>query len=325
MGGIYFHIVPYIKRSMTRYIITIGVGLFILSATVSAALSDSRLLLNQYRQFSATTKPLDRNLALRIQSDEQGRRLRVDVYGIVNQPYPRVAEALSSPAAMCDFLILNMNVKTCTYEQVGRRLFMTIYIAGKNYAPLYRTLEIEPYFELQKKDRNYLKVLVASREASRGKTEYSVFVEAVPYGKATLVRFSSKYFASRINKAATTAYLKTFALNKVGFTVIGRNNQGLPEYVRGMQGVIERNAVRSYLALQAYLETTDAPVNLRFESRLWRWFKLTNVYKRQLHEMHWQSYLLNKRREYQNQLMMQKQILRRVSKRGLQQRLKSGG
>lgn len=310
---------------MIRIIITIGAGLFILSAMANAAFSDSRLLLNQYHQFSATTKPLDRNLALRIQSHEQDRRLRVDVYGIVNQPYPRVAEALSRPAAMCDFLILNMNVKTCTYEQAGRRSYITIYVAGKSYAPLYRTLEIEPYFELQKKGRNYLKVLVASREENWGMKEYSVFVEASPYGKATLVRFSSTYFASRINKIATTVYLKTFARNKVGFTVIGHNEQGLPEYVRGMQGVIERNAVRSYLALQAYLETANAPAELRFESRLRRWFKLTDVYKRQLHEMHWQSYLLNKRREYQNQLRMQKQITHRVSKRDLQFRLKSGG
>ncbi len=292
--------------------VIIGFSLMVYSTIANADRADAHQLLSQYRQFSTNIKPIDKSLPLRIQSNEQDRSLRVDVYGVVSHPYSRVADALSSPAAMCDFLILNMNVKTCTYMRENRRASMVIYVAGKNYAPLYRTLKIEPYFELQKKSKNYLRVLMASRKGRWGMKEYSVLVEASPYENKTLVRFSSNYHASRINKAATTTYLKTFARKKVGFTVVGRNKQGLPEYVRGMRGVIERNAVRSYLALQAYLETASMPPNRRFESRLRRWFELTDVYTRQLHEMHWQPYLHNKRREYQNQLRLQRRILRRA-------------
>lgn len=300
---------------MPLRIITFGVGLFILTTTANLALADSRMFLNQYLQFSAVTKPIDKNLALRIQSHEQGRRLRVNVYGFVDYPYSQVADVLVSPAAMCGFLILNMNVKACTYSQGERRVNMTIYVAGKKYAPLYRTMKIEPHFELQERNSKYLKVLMTSPRGRWGIKEYSVLVEASPYANKTLVRFSSNYETSRLNKAATSMYLKTFARKKVGFTVVGRNQSGQPEYVRGMQGVIERNAVRSYLALQAYLETASVPPSQRLESRLRLWFGLTDVYSRQLHEMDRQSYLNNKKREYQNQLRLQQQLSIRTSKR----------
>jgi len=310
---------------MTLRIITFGAGLFILTTTVNLALADSRLFLNQYFQFSAFTKPIDKNLALRIQSHEQDRRLRVNVYGFVDYPYSQVADVLASPAAMCDFLILNMNVKACTYQQGERRANMTIYVAGKKYAPLYRTMKIKPYFELQKRNRSYLKVLMTSPKGSWGIKKYSVLVEASPYKNRTLVRFSSNYESSRLNKAATSVYLKTFARKKVGFTVVGQNQLGQPEYVRGMQGVIERNAVRSYLALQAYLETAGVVTNQRLKSRLRLWFELTDTYSRQLHEMDWQSYLHNKQREYQNQARLQQRLSTRTSKRQPQPRESTGG
>ena len=262
-----------------RFVIA-GIGLFILSAVASADEADARMLRSQFSQFSAVTKPIVKSLPLRIQSREQDRHLRVNVYGLVNYPFSQVADVLARPAVMCDFLILNLNVKTCTYLSGNRRANMVIYVAGKNYTPLYRTLQIKPYFELLKRDKNYLRVLMTSSETRRSLRQYSVLVEASPYKNRTLVRFKSNYRASLIGQTATVAYLKTFARKKVGFTVIGRNQQNQPQYIRGMQGVIERNAVRSYLALQAYLETAGAPPKHRFETRLRRWFELTDVYTR---------------------------------------------
>lgn len=310
---------------MSSRIITLGIGLFILTTAANLALADSRLLLNQYHHFSKVTKPIDKRLALRIQSHEQDRRLRMNVYGFVNYPYSQVADVLARPAVMCDFLILNMNVKTCTFTPGERRANMVIYVAGKKYAPLYRSMKIEPYFELQERSNNYIRVLMASPKRRWGATEYSVMLEASPYKNRTLVHLTSAYKASHLNKAATSTYLKLFARKKVGFTVVGRNQSGQPEYVRGIQGVIERNAVRSYLALQAYLETASVLSNRRFESRLRRWFELTDVYSHQLHEMDWRSYLSNKQREYQNQLRQQQRLSIRTSKHWTPQEISAGG
>lgn len=291
-----------------------ALGLLLISVAANADQTDAKLLLHQYRQFSSVSKPINKNIPLRIQSHEQDRRLRVNVFGIVSHPYSRVVAILSKPAVMCDFLILNMNVKTCTYRQAGQRAEMMIYVSGKRYSPLFLALEISPYFELQKKNNKYMRVLMASRKSEWGLKEYSVVVEATPYGESTLVRFTSQYHASRVNMAATAVYLKTFARSKVGFTVVSQNQRGEPQFVGGMRGVIERNAVRSYLALQAYLETASVPAEQRFETRLRRWFNLTDAYPRQLREMQWQSYLSNKRREYDNQRKLQQRIFRRASK-----------
>lgn len=287
--------------------------LLAMSGAVTAQQTEAKLLLSQYQQFAIHTQPIDRNLALSIASHEKSRRLDIKVYGIVDQPFSKVSAVLSDPAVMCDFLILNLNIKTCTYAQDKQRTELVIYVAGKNYSPLYRAMEINPYFELQKKNNQYMRVLMASRKSRWALYDYSVIVEATALGNATLLRFTSKYHASHINMAATLAYLKTFARNKVGFTVVGHNELGEPKYIQGMRGVIERNAVRSYLALQAYLETSNTPEKKRFDSRLRRWFKLTDAYPRQLHEMELQSYLDNKHREYRNQYKTQQKILRRDS------------
>lgn len=297
-----------------RQIISIGVGVFILGAITGAGPDHSSRFLIRYQQFSNDIRPINRTLPLRIHSEEHERRLHVDVYGIVSQPYERVANALTYPKAMCDFLILNLNVKACTYEPAGRYTLMTFYVAGKKYTPLYRSMEIEPYFEQHIKSNHYMRVVLASRKRRWGAKDYSVLIEAAPYRKSTLVRFSSNYTASRLNTAATATYLKTLARKKVGFSIVGQDEHGKPQYVRGMQAVVERNAVRSYLALQAYLETTAVLPGNQFDARLKRWFELTELYSRQLHELSWEDYLRNKRKEHKNQLRIQQQIFRRQSK-----------
>ncbi|MBP1752878.1 MAG: hypothetical protein H6Q57_1714, partial [Geobacteraceae bacterium] len=82
---------------------------------------------------------------------------------------------------------------------------------------------------------------------------------------------------------------------------------GEPVYVSGVRGSVERNAVRYYLAIQTYMDTLSIPWNQRFEKRISRWFDLTARFPRQLYEMDKGEYLATKRREHNNQLMLQKE------------------
>jgi hypothetical protein len=50
---------------------------------------------------------------------------------------------------------------------------------------------------------------------------------------------------------AMKTYLATLGSSKVGFTVTRRQSNGQPEYIRGMRGLVERNAMRYYLAIDA--------------------------------------------------------------------------
>jgi hypothetical protein len=102
-------------------------------------------------------------------------------------------------------------------------------------------------------------------------------------------------------KLAMQAYLATIGSDKVGFTVIGKEADGAPEYIGGVRGVVERNTMRYYLAIDSYLGAVTAPPRHRLEKRLQSWFAATEQYPRQLHELGKADYLDMKRSEYLRQ------------------------
>ena len=71
-----------------------------------------------------------------------------------------------------------------------------------------------------------------------------------------------------------------------------------------MRGALERNTMRYYLALDAYLDALSAPPQAQFEKRLRTWFASTERYALQLHEVTLGDYLEMKRKEYKRQQAM---------------------
>jgi hypothetical protein len=100
-------------------------------------------------------------------------------------------------------------------------------------------------------------------------------------------------------RLATKAYLATAGRNKVGFTITGQDADGKPVYINGVRGMIERNAMRYYLAVEAYLASLSAPPAEQQEKRLQAWYAATERCPAQLHEMERDDYLAMKRREVQ--------------------------
>jgi len=68
-----------------------------------------------------------------------------------------------------------------------------------------------------------------------------------------------------------------------------------------MRGVVERNTMRYYLAIEAFLGALSAPPQAQLEKRLHDWFAAVERYPRQLHEMDEGAYLDMKRRETRRQ------------------------
>jgi hypothetical protein len=64
-----------------------------------------------------------------------------------------------------------------------------------------------------------------------------------------------------------------------------------------MRGMVERNAMRYYLAVEAFLGALAVPEPERTEKRLHDWFDSTQVYARQLRELDRNEYLQMKRVE----------------------------
>jgi hypothetical protein len=96
-------------------------------------------------------------------------------------------------------------------------------------------------------------------------------------------------------------YLATIGRGKVGFTMTGKRSSGQPEYIGGMRGVAERNTMRYYLAIDAYLGALTTPPPLQLQKRLQNWFTATEQYPRQLREVDRTAYIEMKRSEYLRQ------------------------
>jgi hypothetical protein len=87
----------------------------------------------------------------------------------------------------------------------------------------------------------------------------------------------------------------------VGFTVTGKQTDGRPLYIGGMRGLVERNTMRYYLAIEAFLGALSEPPQAQLEKRLHDWFAAIEHYPRQLHEMEQGAYLEMKRKEIRRQ------------------------
>ena len=103
-------------------------------------------------------------------------------------------------------------------------------------------------------------------------------------------------------------YLATLGSGKVGFSVTGTDPDGKPIFVGGIRGVIERNTIRYYFAIESYLETLALKPGKRFLARINKWFELTERFPRQLHELDKKDYLEYKQHEHADQLQLQQKI-----------------
>lgn len=114
-------------------------------------------------------------------------------------------------------------------------------------------------------------------------------------------RSTTAYGFGTIGRLAMSGYLLTIGRDKVGFTVMGKLPNGVPTYIQGTRGTVERNTMRYYLAIDAYLAGMSTPPKDQLEVRLQHWYKATEQHARQLHEVERDDYLVMKRREYQRQ------------------------
>src|SRR5204863_912726 len=135
-----------------------------------------------------------------------------------------------------------------------------------------------------------------------GTRDYRIVLEAIPIeGDRTFIHLSYSYSTGAMGRMAMQMYLGSAGKDKIGFTVTGTQAGGQPAHVGGMRGVVERNSMRYYLAIEAFLGALSAPQQAQLDKRLRDWFAATERYPRQLHEMDQAQYLELKRKDYQRQ------------------------
>jgi hypothetical protein len=241
-----------------------------------------------------------------LHSEESAHDLKGEIYAVVDYPFSTFNLALSNPAHWCNAMILNLNVKYChmASNQEGNALTLNI---GKKYPQLLAdTYRIEFKSQAVISTANYYAVEFDAKDGPLGTHDYRILIEATPLkGGHTFLHFTYAYSFGMAGRLAMQTYLATVGRSKVGFTVTGKNSDGQPAYIQGVRGVIERNTMRYYLAVDAYLAALTAPTDKQLENSLQYWYSSSEQYAVQLHEVELNEYLDMKHQEYQRQQIPQ--------------------
>jgi hypothetical protein len=226
-----------------------------------------------------------------LQSTQDSDRLEGDVYARVDQPYPMVQKALQGTQNWCGILILHLNVKMCHALPAGLDMAL-----GRKYdQPAEDAYKLHFDYRSVADGADYLKAELTSGDGPLGTRDYRIAVEAAPLDAShTMLHMSYAYGFGFTARLAMNAYLSTAGSDKVGFSVTGKDGDGKPTYVGGVRGLVERNTMRYYLAIDDYVA---APAPAQLEQRLDTWFDATERYPRQLHELDKGDYVAMKREE----------------------------
>lgn len=230
-----------------------------------------------------------------------------EVAGTLGFPFGEVSQTLADPAAWCGFLALHLNTKACVHGSVDGQPLLVLYSGRKHYEPPKDAYRLNFRFDVTEDDVQGVRVLLRAAEGPLGTEDHRIELQASPAPEGTTIRIHCSYVPSLLSRMSTRVYLATLGRGKVGFSQIVDPDTGKNQPVGGVQGIIERNAVRYYLALEVYLETRRVPPEDRFEQRLRTWFERTQRYP-QLEELSREEYLESKRREHENQLELQRKV-----------------
>ncbi len=243
-----------------------------------------------------------------VSSSIQGDRYAADAYGLVGHAFSDVTKELSVAANWCQFVLLHFNIKACTQDSQAKQQSLQFYAGRKFYEPPEKAYKLQYQFKVISNRQDYLRIVLSADEGPIGTSDYRIALDAIPVGNSTFLHFHSSYESSYLSRMATELYLETLGRDKVGFSIVGTKASGEPVFIDGIKGVVERNVMRYYLALKAYLDTSKLSAEKRFEARIKNWFDLTEKHALQLHELEREEYLQSKRKERQNQLKLQQEL-----------------
>lgn len=215
---------------------------------------------------------------LHLDSSDAGGKMRGDVHAVLDHPFKRVSDGLGSAKQWCEVLVLPFNVQKC--ESAGGKV--RLYVGRKPTSPIEEATQLDFSYAVAAKTADHLVVKLSAPSGPAGTKDYVITFAATPLDeKRTLVHMHYGYSTGAMSQMAMKTYLSTSGADKVGFS--SENGQ----LVGGTRGIMERNTMRYFLAIDSYLNTLGQPL----ESRLDSWFGATEKYAKQLREMSREEYL----------------------------------
>lgn len=238
---------------------------------------------------------------LHLVSAERQDRLAGVVHAVLDHPFAAVSAALRKPAGWCDVLILPFNTKYCHAVEDAAGSTLLVRIGRRFDQPVEQAYRLRFDFREVAARDDFFESRLQAHEGPVGTRDYRITVSAVPIEDGrTFLRLDYSYGVGFAGRMAMQLYLATAGAGKTGFTVVGRGPDGQPQLIGGVLGAVERNAMRYYLAIDAYLDSLAAPPQQQVERRIRGWYAATQRYP-QLREMDLASYAAMKRQEVERQ------------------------
>lgn len=242
----------------------------------------------------------DRPLVL--ESTESDKSVSGNAYAVINYPFATVASSFRDADNWCEVLILHLNTKYCRAEGDSARSVLAVAVGKKQPQEIREAYNLSFDFRPGPSTPEYMAVQMNADKGPVGTHDYRINLRVVPIaGGKTFMHLQYSYGYGLAGRMAMQAYLATMGSGKLGFTQIERQAGGPKAPVEGMRGAVERNTMRYYLAIDAYLASLTSAVPEQLEKRLQHWFDATERYPRQLHEIDRSVYLTMKRSEHRRQ------------------------
>ena len=270
---------------MARWFASLGAAT-LLALSALPAHADADALRARHAQLQDALRNNSYGRQMHIDSAAGDNTLQGDIYAVLDHPFDKVKEALADPGAWCDIMLLPFNTKAC--DASGNRL--AVRIGRKPDQPVEQAYPITFNFRNVAAESDFLQARLSAAEGPFGTRDYRITAQAVPLDNGqTFMHMRYAYGFGGMGRFAMQAYLATAGADKVGFTS------------NGVRGAVERNAMRYYLAIDAYLDTMHLPAAQQVERRINAWFSGTERYPRQLREMDRATYVQLKRQDYGRQ------------------------
>lgn len=248
----------------------------------------------QSLQSQLANNPFKRRISL--VSTESSGKLAGDIYAVVDHPFNAVRDGLKTANSWCEVLMLHLNTKQCLVKSEGGSPVLAVALGRKFDQPLSDAQVVTFKFREAAATEDFLDARLSADQGPLSTRNYSIVLTATPIenGK-TFFHLSYSYGYGTAARLAMQAYLATIGSDKVGFTATGKDSDGNAQYIGGVRGVVERNTMRYYLAIDSFL---DYPTPAQVEKRTASWFDATEQYAKQLHETERSDYLAMKKNEY---------------------------
>ena len=238
-----------------------------------------------------------------LESTESGDLVSGNAYAVLDAPFAAVSTSFRNANAWCDVMILHINTKYCKTIAASNPLLLKVHVGKKTPQTLQDSFPLEFVMRQVSTSADLLVVQLNAEKGPVGTSNYRIELQAAPLeGNKTFMHLRYSYEYGVAGKLAMRGYLATAGRGKVGFSApAATSGDAKPSYVGGARGAVERNTMRYYLAIDAYLQSLAQPPASQVNARLDKWFDATEQYPVQLRETDKASYIAMKKNEIQRQ------------------------